>query len=486
MLSSQHTQFEDFTIKGKWWTPGHEAQSVDGELKVTGGKRIELELYGDFPGSGGSWRDNDTEPETIFGRFDGGEQVTLLYNLRVNRNFGGAGHTRSAYVASLFITGAWFDSPEDVKFDSISFRLTDLLYWRGVEPFGGQTVRDGDQNVGIDATFRYPETLTVDLPSAHARVSVESEVASDSRRYRSVTLTHDVKLDVDSESPLSLDDAFQWMADLRNFFVLMIGSNVSVMTFEGEATVDALDARTKSAAGKIVVRTAVFFRDVHQQAGRADECRMPFSYRRLGGRFPDVLRAWFSSTKALRPVYEVFFSTTRNSRLYLQSQFLHLSQAVESLHRRLHPEPYVDAAEYEKLVEQIIAAIPATACSPLKEKLSGVLRFANEPSLFKRLRMITKALSDPERKAIADDIKVFMKAVKSTRNQLTHLGEPDDDEIILSGEELYRATQKLELLMTILLLKHLGIPDTEVLERITACEQFDTRPFQISIPAPTS
>jgi hypothetical protein len=132
-----------------------------------------------------------------------------------------------------------------------------------------------------------------------------------------------------------------------------------------------------------------------------------------------------------------------------------------------------------------VTAIPPGIPSSLRDRLTKIAQYGNEPSLHKRLRLIVRSLSQPEKDVICDDIGLFIDAVRDTRNYLTHLSDPEPDQFILEGEQLYRAQAKLRLLITMMLLKYIGLPAVEVLERIRACERFDTRSFHLERPRPT-
>jgi hypothetical protein len=199
----------------------------------------------------------------------------------------------------------------------------------------------------------------------------------------------------------------------------------------------------------------------------------------LQDRFPETLVKWFDSMNKLRPVYEVFFSMFRSSRMYLQSQFLHLSQAVESFHRRTVGGLYLREDQYEAVKSVVIAAIPPTLDTGLRARLKSQIKYANEPSLRRRLTGILEGLSERELSMICQNSGEFIGAIVDTRNYLTHLDESSGEDI-LEDQQLLHAGQKLELLLTILLLKHLGLPEDEALTRIERTGKFNTMPFALN------
>jgi hypothetical protein len=211
--------------------------------------------------------------------------------------------------------------------------------------------------------------------------------------------------------------------------------------------------------------------------------RMTIPYKALGEEFPQVLVNWFASLPKLRPTYDVFFATYRVSRMFSESHFLQLSQAVESFDRRINGGQYMTDAEYAAVYTAMIAAIPSNIPQGLRDKFEkGTLAHANEYSLRKRLTMLLKRLPEEERKFICEEAGEFAGPVVDTRNNLTHvLGEPkpDDQAEILKGDQLRHASKKLELLMVILLLRNLGLSSDLIMQRVRNCQRFDLRPFEV-------
>jgi hypothetical protein len=165
------------------------------------------------------------------------------------------------------------------------------------------------------------------------------------------------------------------------------------------------------------------------------------------------------------------------SGVYLQTRFLHLSQAVEGFHRATAGGKYVSEDRFKPIADTLLNAIPSDVPDDLRSKLKSQIKFGNEPSLHKRLRALMNGLSNEERAVICENTGHFIAAIVDTRNDMTHLDEQVEDELILQDEHLHYAANKLELLMTILLLKHLGLPGDEVLARVRESGRFDLTPF---------
>jgi ApeA N-terminal domain 1 len=209
----------------------------------------------------------------------------------------------------------------------------------------------------------------------------------------------------------------------------------------------------------------------------AHEMTMPLTS--LGETYLKVLTKWFECQEMLRPVFEVFFGTYRVGRMHLETRLLHLSQVVESFHRRLVGGTYVTAEEFKPIRHAVTTAIPAGIPNDLRDKLKSQIKYGNEPSLRKRLNAVLAELTEDEQSLVCKEVGYFVSCVVDTRNYLTHL-DKDDKADVLKDKELYGLTKALERLITIMFLKYVGIASELVVERLGSVrrfgEPFDGRP----------
>jgi hypothetical protein len=473
--------YDDFAYKGEWWLPGGKRSKVKGELVVTAGESIRLDIFGDFKRrkSPPHFLGVNQNPPVIHGDTDAGP-VTLLDSLFSTGHQTHRGNARTTYQANLCLFGAWFDGRDDVRFNSLKLRFTHLEWWWATHPFTSQYVRDGEKVTGFTMTYTYPPGVRVEVPSPKVVVGLDAELNQRESFADSAHFTHYINVRVTPDRGVGLDEAFRLLSDLQKFFILLVGEQVFVRSFEGAVTAKELVAVKPRATRKVCAPCAVFFSQLEQRpADKSRSHNMIFPANVLGDRATPVLLKWFESLENMRPVYEVFFGTFRASRMFSESRFLHLSQALESFHRRTIGGVYEpDAAKYKVIKDAMIAAIPAGIDGALRQRLKSQVHYGNEPSLRKRLTGLFKTLSEAEVRVICEDTDEFVNAVVGTRNYLTHLDESSRD-IVLEGHDRFVAIQKLELLLTVLLLKHLGLPGEEVLGRIEQCGRFDTSPFRL-------
>jgi len=233
MFPTKHTLYDDFSYKGKFWlalAAGEEPHKVDGVLRVTAGKNIGLELFGDFvlPRRVSDAMVTGASPAVIHGQTDGGQALTLFDSFRTSRHLGGAGHVRSDYTSNLCIIGAWFDGEDDVRFDVLELGLSHLEGWQDVIAFAGKRLGDDDARFVYGLTYKAPVDVKVAVSNPPMTFSLTGTLYQDEERNRSITLRHESRIDLTPAAPLSLDTMFRLVADVQQFFTLMVGEQVFV------------------------------------------------------------------------------------------------------------------------------------------------------------------------------------------------------------------------------------------------------------------
>jgi hypothetical protein len=342
---------------------------------------------------------------------------------------------------------------------------------------------DGEQNVGMTVTYRYPPTLTANVLAPKVTLRVMGNVDSSWKRYTSINLIHSSFVDVVPEAPLCWDATVGVIVDLQRLFTLLANTQVFVRRLRGRITDNRVDSVTPpERQDPTSVWCEVILNQSELRSSKelmSHQMIMPYSA--LAELFPPALQRWFELLPKLRPFFDVFFTTYKSTGLFSESHFLTVMQAVESYHRRMMGGQYLTEAEYKPVCDALVAAIPPSVPSELRSKFKmGTLFYANEYSLGRRVKELLRALSPDELNLICNNIANFAKAVVDTRNNLTHvLGSPvvDSNAVVLEGRRLRHATDKLELLLVIVLLKDLGIPGSLVLARIKDCNRVNLEPF---------
>jgi hypothetical protein len=121
--------------------------------------------------------------------------------------------------------------------------------------------------------------------------------------------------------------------------------------------------------------------------------------------------------------------------------------------------------EYQKVINALNDAMPATVIDGHKASLKNRIKFGNEYSLRKRLDLLLDSLTPAGRDLVCRSSDNFATGFTETRHYFAHR----TDELrpkALDGADLYWASEKVLLLLRLLLLKHLGLSDDTIVAAI--------------------
>jgi hypothetical protein len=121
---------------------------------------------------------------------------------------------------------------------------------------------------------------------------------------------------------------------------------------------------------------------------------------------------------------------------------------------------------YDQVLPQIRSVIPLDIDANLRKAIVDRLAYANECSLRTRLKRLIKALEPATSELFCCDPQQFVSGVVETRNYLTHYSS--STRRVLQSLDLHWATLKLRTMFSIVLLKHLGLAETLIRDRVRA------------------
>jgi hypothetical protein len=186
---------------------------------------------------------------------------------------------------------------------------------------------------------------------------------------------------------------------------------------------------------------------------------MLLSLKEIRNVFEICLQNWIMKADILRPIYDLYFGTLYNAEMYLQHEFLSLTQALESYHRRTKHNYNLSKDEYKIKLQDILKTVPENHRVWLKNKLL----YGNELTLRERLVEILGQLKDIASIYI-DNNRKFINDLLNTRNYLTHF-DKNLEKKATSGKELYTLTQKIKFLLEICFLVEMELP-TETVKKL--------------------
>jgi len=460
MLNDSHRFFDNFEYGGFWWSPKSPAHKVAGTLSYTVGERMILDLLGSLDESGS---DENEDCDLILGTADGNRDFTLQGLIRAKSRSVGREVFSSSYLVDRIFEGKHFSSTKDIKFTSVSVSYTSFEDWFADLPFH-ETTDNTDiptNAVKLVASHVVPcpifECRVDFLNSAiKARLGFEGSIGIRELKWRSTGY-----IDIVPDEPSSFDWFWQVHADVRNLLTLLMNepTYAKLMCAYGDA-IETSPGRVSNE--RIYVYFMNSSRASQEEIHPAD---MLLIYPAIKDNISMILEAWFSKAELLRAVYTLFFGSMYFSHMYPRFHFLNLIQAVETFHRNMRKGQYLTEKDFEPIRTVLTGAIPEGIGSDLRAALKSKIRYGYEYSLRKRLNLLFAELDAETLKLITDNPNRMTDKIVDTRNYFTHHTD-ELKKLAFNGDALHYANYKLRVLLTILLLKEVGLSEAVIREGI--------------------
>ncbi len=427
---------EEFEYEGIWWLPHNPKERISGTFKFTPNEGAVLKLIGSFK----DITSKMLKPEIILGISSDGEKITLYNCSETESNLSFPGLLTSSFYAHMAFVGAHFQKTEDIKFKSLSVHYMYLDEWFNV--FGFDIHSPDEKEMVI--RYKLPEPIQAAIDDYKILLEVKA-TESISIVQREASIKERSYITIEPSQEKTFDEYLNIMYHIENFLSLGVTEPVYPLIIEGKTEMNK--------AVRVVYRVS----DIPKVPKTLHPFAMLFTFEDISDRFEVFLRNWFEKADLLEPVYNLYFGTLYNPRMYLEHRFLSMVQAIESYHRRTMKNFELPEEQHKKRIEEILNAVPHEHKDWLKNKLD----YSNEPSLRRRLKEILKKFADVLNDFIPDDKNFFVHKVVTTRNYLTHYDKTLKEQSA-EGEELYNITQKLKILLEICLLKELGFTSDKI------------------------
>jgi hypothetical protein len=448
----------EFEYDGQWWLPNDTDDVVSGRLACSRGGSLSLSLNGVFRGAALAF-ETTSSVELLNGVLANGKFVTLVECWLQRHTFGP--YPTATYSATFCYVGAHFATRESISFRRIFARFSGLEAWTNQRPFNIDTERQGERRVGV--SYEPAQSVGFDYgPWAIAflaRYNVREDVGT------SVTIDHRALLEIARDDSAPLDDFIEVHRSMQEFLSLMMGSPCYPLTIIGHSDVNKRqfeDGKVYYPDIEVIFDLPTDFPKSFEKANSRD---MLFPMDHIGPDLKRYVTTWLDSRPKLQPVYNLYFATLFRPRVYLETLFLNIVQAVETYHRRVIGGKYMPDDDYRNgLYLAFKAAIPQDFDKSFKTSLlEGRLKYANEYSLRKRLTGLLEDLSDlslpfaltkHQQDAFAED-------VSNTRNYLTHY------DVSLAAKakhahDLITLKERLRLILELYILKEIGVSTGEL------------------------
>jgi hypothetical protein len=193
----------------------------------------------------------------------------------------------------------------------------------------------------------------------------------------------------------------------------------------------------------------------------AQDREILFSYSMVAENLEIAVQNWFDVHELLRPVFDLYFGNRYNRNLYLDNQFLGISQAIEVYHRTRSGGSVLPDKEWELALDQLKCVIDGlTTGSDEKRALKDKLAYMNEVGLRRRIKELYDGVAD----LVSDRIpskKSFANEMVRWRNYLTHYSDERMEERA-RGKALRSLVDAGEYFLATILLKEIGFTREQI------------------------
>jgi len=436
---------------GYWWLPADEGNKLAGTLTVTKGD-VKLELLGNF----GYHPLSETETEKVFslaleerprivGISTDGKAITVEGHQVASNTENFPGIPTSTYSRDVALIGAHFAEDEEIGFDEIAIRASDLNTWTGISGFtthvGIEKHEEKDFLIfsKVDIGFEAPDDIEMPLARgerAFIRFNAPSEGIGPGTDH--VSVKQEAALHLRFAKRASLNQVFGRVGQIRNFLSLAVGRPVAILSVTGYQD-DFVREKSETP-----MPIDLLWRIPHNP-DPPTRIRQPWEMLfTLPGATPDisrVMRNWFAKQARLKPVFNLFFGSRYHPDLYLDVRFLLHAQALETYDYRRRRKP-----GNKTLVQRISDVLDE--CKTVSRRIVGA--------------------TPAEREA-------FIQAVKIARNYYTHYN-PKLENKVARGAALLLLLVQLRAIIEMSLLRELGFTSraiNEILDRVRRFEEIE-------------
>jgi len=317
---------------------------------------------------------------------------------------------------------------------------------------GTGSVSFTDKAVSVSFSTKWPTVLDVCVLSKRVRVFIKINpnfhMRAGGKGYSSRS---EPIITLEPAEPTSLAWLVDSMHRFENLFSLCLGTSVRANTLH----LTGMSEKTES--GWLI----------RPRSGKAEKPYLPIWVRGDSSQLAVAIATWFSTPEEFLPLENLIYGTIRHSSLFVETEFLSLAQALESLHRLTDKTTVVEPTVFKHVLKALCHLIDQTCGdSPLATRFLDGVRYANEPTFHTRMQSLLSRVNGEALNKLIGDPVVFERTLRQTRNHFTHAGIPKKKDVITDGKQLFFFNQKLHVLLRLLMLKSIGFSDDAVFDQM--------------------
>ncbi|MBE0680553.1 MAG: hypothetical protein IH589_01455 [Anaerolineales bacterium] len=437
-------------LKGYWWLPNSEENQLPGTLTFSQEDGAFLEIVGVF----GTERIAKIEqPTIILGLTQQGKPITLYKCIITSLSYPLVGLGGGKYRVHFVFEGVHFDSKEKIKFHQLRGSYTDLDAW--VDIYGFAIEWDNTPGKFIsNIRYEMPASQFFDIGDTfEAGIGFSSRGPNQSIIQTEITISQCAYLVIKSKNgDVSFDDLFI----LLNRFTYLLQVAIQRVPYPISVLGLSQENSQESDQGKSYYpEISIYYSPIESIVNKKQKLPQEFLYVYRDLTSQQIV-AWFASFDKYETVIHLYRSLFYANRLFIDTKFLSISQALESLHSILFDGQYLPHDKFVEQKERVLQVAP----SELAEWVNDALTNAN----YKRLKLKILELLDNKKEFVSkfiDNNELFAKKVVGTRNELVHHNK---QKLTFQKEEWPSVIYVLTMVFEIYLLGIIGFSNEKIKE----------------------
>lgn len=353
----------------------------------------------------------------------------------------------TAQRASIFVSGMRTGAMDDRCLDSARYTFSSLSQFVNTPLME----KWGNGLITIEIQSEPKSLLDCSVLETHVRVELKACQTLTTDEEREARLTKTVAI-VEVTPPEA--QSLSWFMDigsrLENLFSLLAGTSLVMETF-------FVYREDKSGA---VIR---------KQHAFVEKYKMLDSLRHSNSQLAHALSTWLSESAGFREIENLLLGVLRKGKLFVETEFLSLAQALEGFHRATgDDESKMDKVSFKALRGKIEKFLEEQKVDDeTAKKVNAAVAYCNQTSFRSRLKELCGRISQSTLGEMKIEPDSFAASVMNTRNFFTHAGgSSDEKKEPLRGGELFLLSQKMRALLRGVFLLHLGFPEPQFKELI--------------------
>lgn len=447
---------EPFEIWGHWWLPEKPQNRVAGKLTSHLGN-LELKLLGRFEGVDINAR--NTVLPVIHGVGDA-TNFTLWRSVQESPSFKAPGSLEQTFSKMRIVAGGHFNTEADTLFSGVTFEAPQIGPWLQKRPVKRKVQGTGASfDLSQSRTYSFKSEITGNTIEFGANIRTKDEM------YASYGFDVTPVASIEFTSPKNCSESMEQVEALVDLLTILAGE----------------DVEQKAIRFRISGETSLFpfiyeFRPP-KDVKLIDEREILVPQPLLGDSLKAVFDRWTEDRKRLSDSVALLCDVLDRERPASHVQLLLLAQSLEAFHRNVVGGEYLPKEDYEQARRVLEDAIPEFIQRDHRDSLKTRLKYGYQLSLRKRLAQLFEPMADTAFPMLDLDVKEFVMDLVNARNDFTHW-ELEREKERPNGAHLANLLSNARALTQLVLLRHLGINESDVAQRMLASPWRHLRRYQ--------